>query len=96
MIPVSYRREAHLANGNCVVNILLPEQFCYISILETITSLFQVKEFVRCIINICEVFNRNDVGGVYQKVMDGSHLKTPRTKISAGWKLTVSFQRGGY
>ncbi len=54
----------------------------------------KIKEFVMCIIN--EVFIRNDVGGVYQNVMDGSHLKTPRTKISAGWKLTVSFQRGNY
>ena len=46
-MTLSYRREAHLANGNCVVNKLLPEQFFYISVIETITALFQVQEFAR-------------------------------------------------
>ena len=77
MIPLSYRREAHLANGNCVVNKLLPEQFCYTSIIETITALFQVKEFASCIIN--ELFNRNDVSGLYQNFKDGSHFKNTKT-----------------
>jgi hypothetical protein len=74
MSPLSYRREAHLANGNCVVNKLLPDQFCYISIIQTIKTLFQVKEFATCIMN--ELFNGNDVSGVYQNFKDGSHFKT--------------------
>ena len=91
MIPLSYKREAHLANGSRVVNKLVPEQFCYTSIIETIKSLFQVKEFASCILN--KVIDRSAVyaSGVYESFKDGSCFQTHKLFSNAS-KVVLRIQ----
>ena len=72
MIPLSYRWEAHLQNGNTVSNKLISEQFSYISIVKTIRSLFSDKEFATVILN--EAIDRSPFypRGRYENFTDGS------------------------
>ena len=75
MIPLSYRREAHLQNGNTVSNMLISEQFSYISIIKTIRSLFSDKEFATVILN--EAIDRSPFypRGRYENFTDGSYFR---------------------
>ncbi len=76
MIPLSYRRETHLNNGNSVSNKLIAEQFSYMSIIKTIKSLFSDKEFANLILN--EVIDRSPFfpRGCYENFTDGSFFRT--------------------
>jgi hypothetical protein len=75
IIPLSFRREAHLQNGNVVSNKLIAEQFSYMSIIKTIKCLFSDKEFAELILN--EAIDRSPFypWGCYESFTDGSNFR---------------------
>ena len=90
-IILSYRNEAHLADGNRVVNKLIPEQYYYISIIQTLKSLFKVNEFSNCIVT--EEIDRSSFypNGVYQNFTDGSFFRSHELFLNAS-KVALRIQ----